>query len=127
MDNSFTGGGSITAGFSIAGGGSVAVGASAGVGVVVAGAGRFAAGGESGLVVGSEVAGDMESGWVKLIFCQISSRQPCGIRYQTNGPPARSVTRKTTVMILQRRNDAWASRYRSPIKEPRTWVSSFDS
>ena len=73
MDNSFTGAGSITAGFSIAGGDSV------GVGVVAAEAGGFAVGGESGFVLGSEVGVDRESGCVKVIFCHISSRQPCGI------------------------------------------------
>lgn len=106
------------------------VGVSAGVCEVVVDAGGFDGVDEPGLVFGSIdkfVVESVESGWVKLIFCHISSRQPCGIRYQTNGPPAKSVTRKTIPIILQRRKEACASRYRSPIKEPKTWVSSFDS
>ena len=106
------------------------VGVSAGVGEVVVESDGFAGVVEPGLVFGSVdkvVVESVESGWVKLIFCHISSRQPCGIRYQTNGPPAKSVTRNTIPIILQRRKEACASRYRSPIKEPKTWVSSFDS
>jgi len=106
------------------------IGVSAGVGEVVVEAGVFAGVDEPGLVLGSVdkvVVESVESGWVKLIFCHISSRHPCGIRYQTNGPPTRSMTRKTIPNKLQRRKEACASRYRSPIKEPKTWVSSFDS
>lgn len=106
------------------------VGVSAGVGEVVVESDGFAGVDEPGLVFGSVdkfVVESVESGWVKLIFCHISSRHPCGIRYQTKGPPAKSVTRKTIPIILQRRKEACASRYRSPIKEPKTWVSSFDS
>jgi hypothetical protein len=102
-------------------------GVSTGVGEVVVEAGGFAVVDEPGLVFGSGDKVVVESVWVKLIFCHISSRQPCGIRYQTKGPPAKSVRRKTIPIILHRRNEACASRYRSPIKEPKTWVSSFDS